>query len=588
MINNPIIQREFIGTLRSKRALVVQVLLVAVLSTLVVARWPGDARVGLTGEESRQVLSVFGFGLLVVLVLLAPIFPATGLVREKQQGTLALLLNSPLGGLSIAAGKLVGALGFIFLLMVLSFPPAAACYTMGGVSFWGDLVGMYALLALLALQYATLAMLVSSFSGSTDGALRTTYALVLLLAVVSLGPDQFFGGIADEQSLIGALAAVPALGPALASVAGVLMSVVDLIAVIDWSRCVSPIPAMFDVLGQGGGGAKAAAIGTDAGLSVASRYMILAGVSSAVFFLWTVARLNQRLLDKARASGKVTNERSTSAQLLRRLMFLWFFDPQRRSGLIGPLTNPVMVKEFRCRKFGRGHWLMRIFGLVLIVSLLLALATTRGTMDWGVEMLGGVMVMLQVSLIILITPSLAAPIISSERESGGWALMQMTPLGAFRIVTGKLTSVMLTLLLILLGTLPAYVLLIAIKPDLQDAVVRVLISLGLTALFSMLLSAAISSIFARTAIATTVSYTLLVGLCMGTLLIWLGQDAPFSFALVESVLRSNPLAAAMSLIDTPGFADYRLVPANWWLMGIASAVCLVVLSIQTWRLTRPR
>ena len=54
------------------------------------------------------------------------------------------------------------------------------------------------------------------------------------------------------------------------------------------------------------------------------------------------------------------------------------------------------------------------------------------------------------------------------------------------------------------------------------------------------------------------------------------------------MLRFNPLAAALRLIRAPGFTDYQLVPTTWWFMGIACAVFMMILVVQTWRLTRPR
>ena len=57
---------------------------------------------------------------------------------------------------------------------------------------------------------------------------------------------------------------------------------------------------------------------------------------------------------------------------------------------------------------------------------------------------------------MLLTPALAAGLISSEVESGGWQLLQMTPLSARKILIGKLASVVWPLLLILVSTLPGY------------------------------------------------------------------------------------------------------------------------------------
>lgn len=553
---NPIIQRELMTLLRTRRAVALQVLLASVLALLVVLRWPTDARVDLDGYEARQVFSVFAYGLLVGLTLLAPVFPATTIVREKRQGTLALLLNSPLTPTQIVFGKLAGVLGFVLLLLVLSLPAAAACYAMGGLGIWAQLGKAYLVLACLAVQYSTLGLLVSSYAGTTEGAARTTYGLILLLAIVTLGPHQFMQGLLPPAAL----------------------------SMVDWIRCLSPIPAIMEVVGHEAVGSQ----GIRSLGSVAERYCLLAMVTSLIFVAWTWSRMHSRLFDQARSAGRITDERSASVQAYRRLMYLWFFDPQRRSSLIGPLTNPVMVKEFRTRRFGRGHWMMRMIGACLIISLALMLAAVNQTIDWGVETLGGILVLLQVALIVLLTPSLASGLIASEQESRGWQLLQMTPLSPLSIVIGKLMSVAWTLLLILLATLPAYAVLIYIKPEMTPTVISVLATMVLIAVFALLLSAAASSLFKRTAAATTLAYALLVGLCAGTMLVWLAKDNPFTRDTVETVLKANPLAAALQLIGTPGFAGYNLLPDNWIIIGGASLACLVVLVVQTWRLTRPR
>ena len=134
MLNHPIIRRELVSTLRKRRAMVAIVGTAVAFVVLVMLRWPTDARVDLSGAQSRQVFRMFGYGLLASLLLLAPAFPATSMVREKRRGTLALLLNSPMKPWSIYGGKLVANLGFVVLLVVMSVPAAAACYAMGGIS----------------------------------------------------------------------------------------------------------------------------------------------------------------------------------------------------------------------------------------------------------------------------------------------------------------------------------------------------------------------------------------------------------------------------------------------------------------------
>src|SRR6266446_4816251 len=115
---NPIIRRDLLEVLRTRTAVVLQIGLALSCALLVLVRWPTGDVADLSGARSLQVLRVFGYGLLVGILLLVPAFPATSLVREKIKGTLALLLNSPLPPLSIYLGKLGGVLGFTAILLV--------------------------------------------------------------------------------------------------------------------------------------------------------------------------------------------------------------------------------------------------------------------------------------------------------------------------------------------------------------------------------------------------------------------------------------------------------------------------------------
>jgi len=637
MLNHPIIRREFIGTLRRRRAMMAILGTAVAFVVLVVLRWPSDARVDLSGAQSRQVFRMFGYGLMASLLLLTPAFPATSMVREKRRGTLALLLNSPMKPWSIYGGKLIANLGFVVLLVLMSVPAAAACYGMGGVSLSGELLLLYGILGLLVLQYTALALLVSTHANSTESALRITYFCVLMMSVISLGPHYFLQG---TGGLIAAYA--------------------------DWCRCVSPIPAVMEVLGHAGVGSQGIISSTD----VVLRYAMLAAGSTGIFasmtmdvltsgvqgaarvffvgvrwivfvilaillvlpiwllssmlaagitallaalnidlpelvqaivviirilllilylkclrdlFRWTV--LNHSLLDRSRSQGLITDERSTAVRSWRRMFFL--VDPQRRKSGTGPLTNPVMVKEFRCRRFGRMHWMLRLAAVSAVTSLILTYAATMGTLDWGPETIGGIMVLLQAALIVLLTPSLTAGLISAEIESGGWQLLQMTPLSAGKILRGKLASVVWPVLLILVSTLPGYVVMVYIRPEMWLQVRQVLICLAFTSLFCISLSFAVSSLFRRAAMAMTVSYSALGVVCGGTMLVWLLRDTPFGYTTVQRALEINPIAAALTVIQTPGFTQYTLIPGNWWFVTIASAVFAVIVLVQTHRLKRP-
>jgi ABC-type transport system involved in multi-copper enzyme maturation permease subunit len=612
---NPIITRELIGMLRTRKALAWQVAVVAILSLLVVIRWPSDAKVNTSGEQAKEVLRVFGYGLMIAVVMLAPVFPATSIVREKQRGTLALLLNSPMSPWSILIGKLVGSMGFILLLLILSMPPAAATFTMGGVNL-GQVMSVYIVLALVALQYGSIALYVSSRAGSVDSALRITFGLILSLAVIPLVLIEFVPR--DQPMPFGPLAFWDYLGN-VPKWAGnqkfawlpeglgvpVYSAILYVVVAITWvSRFFSPAPAMTAILQDE---AVLGAAGGDSG-GAAWRFGVVAILAAAVFLWLTARRLRPGMLDRARDAGNITDERTAAVKAYRRFMFLWFFDPQRRSGAIGTFQNPVMIKEFRTRRFGRRHWLMRLFAVCIVLSLGLMFAITEKTQGKS-ETVMSILVLLQVSLLLLITPALASGLISSERESGGWALLQVTPMSAVSIVVGKLMSVMVTLLLVLLATMPGYVVVlfmnsqnaatdagivqqildVLFKSTSTQAVVGIQLSLLLMGVFAVLLSAASSSFFRRTATATAVSYAVLGVLCVGTMLFRLAEDAPFSHQTVEAVLTLNPLAAALTQIRAPMFTDYPSVaPTNRVIMGIGCVACLAALVWRTRQLTRPQ
>jgi ABC-type transport system involved in multi-copper enzyme maturation permease subunit len=548
----PILRRELLEALRTRRTLALQLAVGLACGLLVLVRWPTGEVMDLSGTRSLQVLRIVGYGLLTGIVLLVPAFPATTLVREKSQGTLALLFNTPLSPLSIYAGKLAGVCGFTATLLVMTLPAAAACYALGGAGVQGGILALYGVLGVAVVQFATLAMLVSSRAQAADGALRITYALVLAVAVLPLGPRALLQG---------------GSGPAADAAA--------------WISCLSPVPAVMEVLGQGDVGSHGMATGS----SSVVRYLLLASLASLGCAALTVTRLNHTLFDRARPAGVMTQDRSWLGQVGRRLFFL--VDPQRRSGSMSRWVNPVLVKEFRSRRFGRWHWILRLIALCAILSLGLSYLGSSAALGWGVETVGAVLVLLQVALLVVFAPSLAATLVSAERESGSWQLLRMTPLWPSTILRGKLLSVTWPLFLLLCATMPGYVVIMITKPALTAQVQRVIVCLVLTAVLAMLLSAAASTIFRKTATATIASYLALVVVCVGPLLFWLGREAPFSHETVQAVLTIDPVAAALQACATPGFSQYELLPANWWIVGSACSALLLFLMVRTWQLCRP-
>ena len=553
LLENPVLRRELFSRLRSPKT-TLAILSVAILSTtLVLLRWPTDSAIDLATQGSILVFRPVAFALAVAVMMLIPAFPAVALVSERRKGTLALLLNSPTTPFQIYAGKFSGNVLLAAVIFSVCLPALAACYAMGGISFVDHIGPLLLVLFGMAIQYTAVGLWVSVLVNSTDASLRWTYAAVLALAVFSIGPTIFVGKLSGIQSLI-----------------------------THWITAISPISALQDITGAQ---AQAGEIGISSNWI---EFLVASVVLTLILAIVTLRKLDPRLLERARPTGKVVGRTKSDKpqSFFRRIAYL--VDPNQAKGSIPWWLNPVMVKEFRTRKFGRLHWLIRLVAVSGICSLLLTVVAATGTVSWGVERIAPTMVLLQVALLLFLGPCLGANLIASEVESGGWELLRASPVSPIRVLIGKLMSTIWTLLLMLMATLPGYVVMGYIQPAMSGQVGNVLISLIVAIMMVATMSACISAFCRTTAIATATSYTVLLTLFAGTLLIWVARDKPFGPLLVERALLLNPAASALAEMKTPGFEQYQLTPDSWYLGIGISFFCILVLALRIWRMTRPR
>jgi hypothetical protein len=238
-----LLRRELITPLRRRRMIVFQIGLAFLFGLLIAIRWPTEGHVAMTGSRSQQIFHLFSYGLIATLLLLLPVFPATSIVSEKRRGTLALLLNTPLGPLRIFFGKFLATLSLAGMILAMSLPAAGACYSMGGLSLYEDIFKVYLLLLLVALQYTAIGLLVSSYVHSIDSGVRVTYGIVLATTVMTLGPHYFFQGtegpLADLGETLRSLSPLSSLAGAEAMGGQGLMTKSDVLGkYIVWSVAV--------------------------------------------------------------------------------------------------------------------------------------------------------------------------------------------------------------------------------------------------------------------------------------------------------------------------------------------------------------
>ena len=548
LLKNPILQRELIGRLRSPKALIAIALVAIVSCTLVLMRWPREATIDLVSQGSIQVFRPVAYAIAIAIMMLTPAFPATAIVSERRKGTLVLMLNSPTPPWVIYIGKLLANVLLSVLLFSVSLPAIFACYAMGGISIAGNIVPLVLIFLGMAFQYSALGLWVSSRSQSIDASLRWTYGILLGLVVLSIGPTVLVGKLSGLKAWI---------AQALTT--------------------LSPIPALQQITGAQG---QSQSIGIATGWV---EFLIMCAVSTLGFALATLYKLQPNMMDRSRDAGKVIEAKQST--WLRRLSYL--VDPNRRKSGIPFWLNPVMVKEFRTRKFGRLHWLLRLIAGGAIVSILLTVVAATGTVNWGVDRIASSMVIMQIGFLLLLGPSLGANLIASEIESGGWQLMRASPISPWRILSGKLLSTFLTLLLLLMATLPGYVMMSYIQPAIGGQVSNVIISLLIATAMVTILSACVSAYSKTSAAATAASYAVLLVLFAGTLLIWLGRGNPFGPVFVERALLLNPAATALAEMKAPGFETFQLIPNGWYVGLSICAAGLVILVLRIARLTRP-
>ena len=125
--------------------------------------------------------------------------------------------------------------------------------------------------------------------------------------------------------------------------------------------------------------------------------------------------------------------------------------------------NPLLVKELRSRMRGA-----RAFGLLTLYLLLLScvasaiyysssqsmvLTGRANTAPVGKSVFYGIG-LLEIFLVALFTPSLTSAAISGEKDRKTFELLRTTLLSARRIVTGKLSSALIYILLLILAAIP--------------------------------------------------------------------------------------------------------------------------------------
>jgi hypothetical protein len=199
----PLLAKELTELAARRRTYIVRVLYAALLFTgfLLHAHqlvWSGVPTMSQVLGRGRDIFEALIFMQFAGVLLFLPPTMSAVIASEKERDSLSLLLLTGLRPNSILFQKCLGRLVPMLSFLLLSLPVLAVCYSLGGVSTGLLFCGAYALL-ITCLQIGALAVMCSSFFGTTIGALLATYLAgamaylgwPLLLIVLAPGGDRF-------------------------------------------------------------------------------------------------------------------------------------------------------------------------------------------------------------------------------------------------------------------------------------------------------------------------------------------------------------------------------------------------------------
>lgn len=183
-LSNPLATKELISRMRGPRTFVIAMLMLLPLAAVgagiyaMIASAPSGEFSTSTpvGKVYFAAVTALELGL---ICLLAPALTADLISGERERQTLDLLLVTPLSRRQIVVGKLVAALGSLYLLVILALPIQAVAVLIGGVG-WEELAVGMTMLFLTATTYGCVGLYWSARMRSTRAAILLAYVATIL------------------------------------------------------------------------------------------------------------------------------------------------------------------------------------------------------------------------------------------------------------------------------------------------------------------------------------------------------------------------------------------------------------------------
>jgi ABC-2 type transport system permease protein len=187
ILSNPVTVKELRGRMRRGRVYIIISVYLLLMSGLVGLAYMGFSSaansVGNSGMVQSVGKSVFGIVVgveMMMVCFVAPALTAGAISSERERQTFDLLQTTLLPARSLVTGKLISALFFLLLLLLVGLPLQSLASLFGGVSVEEVMVS-FLLLAVSALAFSAIGLLVSSLMHSTLGSTVISYVASIIV-----------------------------------------------------------------------------------------------------------------------------------------------------------------------------------------------------------------------------------------------------------------------------------------------------------------------------------------------------------------------------------------------------------------------
>jgi ABC-type transport system involved in multi-copper enzyme maturation permease subunit len=388
----PLLKRELIGLLRTRRAFWALVLAVGLSCAIPLLAWPeqegmGDFWIGMV------VFSTFAMTQLTVGILIIPAFTAGAISGERERGTYDLLYSSLLTPAFIVVSKALAPAGYVIILLAACAPAVCLLYLLGGFTF-DVILKVYCITFAAVVSSGIVCLTVSQRSRSTaQSAVRGMFWVVfynggllfMVMLLIGLAHKVFDTSPGEGLKLL---------------------------------LAVSPYPALsFELWG---GWPQ---------ITGATHYLLYAAGISAAHLAYLLARARTAgLVPGGERANKARRRRSPKRGGLALLLV------EKGGGGWPLLSNPVFQKEVRTAFHGRPWFRRTVFWGALALFGALAFLPEDSA---GRSLAAGSVAL---TLIVLLAPGLAATALPRELEQGNLDLLRGTLLTLRQVFAGKLLA----------------------------------------------------------------------------------------------------------------------------------------------------